>query len=163
MRPLGLLVGEANIKAGPTIHRGLGRLFPFEKDRDRLIILKFSALESDMKDAAGRIIDMLENDGLAWFERYSDLEIICDEINNPLLGRQAASLLNNDMSISLYGVAMACLVQSDKASFYVERYLDHWEKLDAEIKSRGHDATSKAEHYKEKIAILSESAGVKLL
>jgi hypothetical protein len=118
---LGHIWGDANRKHTTTIYRGL-EFFPFVATRDEKQIIRFTHVEGDAAIAAANIIAMLEDDGFAFFDRYSSLEECARGLNEPI-ETITHPLCNSFPGRAYYGVAAAALTEPDRVIELVEAYV----------------------------------------
>lgn len=120
---LGHIWGDANRKNTTTIYRGL-KFFPFVAGRDERQIIRFPHVEEDAPVAAANIIEMLESDGFAFFDRYSSLTECAQGLNEPIQ-TLTHPLCNGFPLRAYYGVTAAALVEPDRVSALVREYVDY--------------------------------------
>ena len=119
---LGHIWGDNNRKNTTTVYRGL-EFFPFVATRDEKQIIRFPHVEEDANVAAANIIAMLENDGFAFFDRYSILEECARGLNEPIETITHA-LCNSFPSRAYYGVAAAALSEPGRVPDLVQAYVE---------------------------------------
>jgi len=109
LEPLDLIVGKQNKQRASTIHRAVtGQYFPFKKRRDIEFNILFSKREKQSKITTNRMKDMLLTDGLNWFKKYSNLNILYDDMKK--LDKKSYLLVNNPETLPLTTAALACIV-----------------------------------------------------
>lgn len=119
---LGHIWGDANRKNTTTIYRGL-EFFPFVAARDEKQVIRFSHVDEDAVVAAENIRAMLDEDGFAFFDRYSSLEECAQGLNDPIEAR-THPLCNGFPLRAYYGVAAAALTQPDRVAGLVRDYVE---------------------------------------
>lgn len=119
---LGHIWGDANRKNTTTVYRGL-EFFPFVAARDEKQIIRFPHADEDAAVAAENILAMLNEDGFAFFERYSSLEECAQDLNDPIETR-THPLCNGMPGRAYYGVAAAALTQPDRVTSLVREYVE---------------------------------------
>jgi hypothetical protein len=119
---LGHIWGEANQKNTTTVYRAL-KFFPFESGRDGEKNLSYDRLSTDAASVAADISLMLEADGYAFYERYSDLQECSLGLNAPIEA-QTHPLFNGFPMRAYYGVAAAALAQPERVQSLIRSYTE---------------------------------------
>lgn len=119
---LGHIWGDANRKNTTTVYRGL-EFFPFATGRDEKQIIRFPYFDEDAALAAENIGAMLDEDGFAFFARYSSIEECAQGLNDPIATR-THPLCNGMPGRAYYGVAAAALTQPDHVANLVRDYAE---------------------------------------
>lgn len=129
------IYGAENERYAFTVYRGVGnpagQWFAFDQSRDKALCLRFDHLEEDAAEAAQRIMAMLEADGWAWYQRYTDPVMLSRDINEPIGGPVPHPLVNNYAQRPLVGVAAACIGEPERVPAIVDAWLSvarEWDK-----------------------------------
>ncbi len=117
---LGHIWGDDYRSRTVTVLRNLD-LFPFEPARDARKLIPLASVEEGANAAAAAVIDMLEREGFAFFERYASVLACSQGLNDPV-ETVGHPLFNNFPLRAYYGVASAALAEPERAPGLVEAY-----------------------------------------
>ena len=120
---LGHIWGTANRKRTTTVCRSL-ELFPFVAERDRPQTIRNAHRDADTALATENILMMLQQDGFAFFDRYSCIDECASGLNQPIC-TLTHPLLNNLPLRAYYGVAAAALTRPHSVAGLMKEYLEY--------------------------------------
>lgn len=118
---LGLIYGDANRKYTMTVDRGLG-FFPFKEDKDYKQYIRLASVNIDVETIVSSIASMLDEEGKAFFEKYSSLLECSRGLNHPI-ETETHPLCNNFPLRAYYGVASAFLAEKERVPELVRQYM----------------------------------------
>lgn len=130
------IYGTSNQKYAFTIHRDVGGYFPFDKNRDYVMKLRYEELEKDATAIAERIKAMLLSDGFEWYEHFASPLSLSQGLNNTFDTMESHSVLNNPQSRPLVGVAAACVAEPDRVQDLIEGYLKYARSEDKKLSEK---------------------------
>lgn len=152
------IYGADNQRYAFTVYRGVGAIggyFAFDPSRDCELCLRFDHLEEDVAETARRIEAMLEADGLAWYERYTNPATLSRDLNDPVGFGPPHPLMNNDQQRPLLGVAAACVGEPERVSALIDSWLAVARGWDEQF---AHERAPLADDFAKKFALITDKA-----
>ncbi|MEL7189585.1 MAG: hypothetical protein AAGK17_08555 [Pseudomonadota bacterium] len=115
--------------------------YPFDDDRDKEWTIRHDRLEADCIEAAEKFRDLMETEGFAWFERYSDPLNISRDVNEPigaeLKSRKGHPLMPRHSERAKIGLAAACVAEPERVPELYQQWLDWVRAADEYHMGRG--------------------------